>query len=292
MKKGLALCMTAVLAMGCLLTGCGSSDTGAKSTTGSAAAGTEAAETETAGTEAAGTQTTDGEKKTFTVGFDASFPPYGYQENGEYVGFDLDLAQEVCSRNNWELVKMPIDWDSKDMELNSGTISCIWNGFTMNGREDDYTWSDPYVDNSQVFVVKSDSGITTFDDLSGKTVAVQTDSSAEAALNEEDNAALKDSFKELLVVGEYNTAFLNLESNAVDAIAMDIGVAKYQLESRNGDFTILDQPLAAEQYAVGFKKGNETLRDQVQNTLNEMKSDGTFKTIAEKWDLQDSVILD
>ena len=220
----------------------------------------------------------------FVVGFDAAFPPYGYQDDsGEYVGFDLDLAQEVCSRNSWELVKMPIDWDSKDMELNSGTISCIWNGFTMNGREDDYTWSDPYVDNSQVFVVKSDSGITTFDDLSGKTVAVQTDSSAEAALNEEDNAALKDSF---------NTAFLNLESNAVDAIAMDIGVAKYQLESRDGDFTILDQPLAAEQYAVGFKKGNETLRDQVQNTLNEMKSDGTFKTIAEKWDLQDSVILD
>lgn len=148
----------------------------------------------------------------FVVGFDAAFPPYGYQDDsGEYVGFDLDLAQEVCSRNSWELVKMPIDWDSKDMELNSGTISCIWNGFTMNGREDDYTWSDPYVDNSQVFVVKSDSGITTFDDLSGKTVAVQTDSSAEAALNEEDNAALKDSFKELLVVGEYNTAFLNLE---------------------------------------------------------------------------------
>ena len=105
----------------------------------------------------------------FVVGFDAAFPPYGYQDdNGEYVGFDLDLAKEVCDRNNWELVKMPIDWDSKDMELNSGTISCIWNGFTMNGRENDYTWSDPYVDNSQVFVVKSDSGIATFDDLAGK----------------------------------------------------------------------------------------------------------------------------
>lgn len=229
----------------------------------------------------------------FVVGFDAAFPPYGYQDdNGEYVGFDLDLAKEVCDRNDWELVKMPIDWNSKDMELNSGTISCIWNGFTMNGRENDYTWSDPYVDNSQVFVVKSDSGIATFDDLAGKTVAVQTDSSAEAALNDADNADLKDSFKEVLVVGEYNTAFLNLESNAVDAIAMDVGVAKYQLESRNGDFKILEEPLAAEQYAVGFKKGNTALRDQVQKTLDEMKSDGTFQTIAEKWDLQDSVILD
>ena len=92
MKKGLALCMAAVLAMGCLLTGCGSSDTGAKSTTESAAASTEKVGTETAGTEAAGTETA-GNGKTFTVGFDASFPPYGYQENGEYVGFDLDLAQ-------------------------------------------------------------------------------------------------------------------------------------------------------------------------------------------------------
>ena len=87
--------------------------------------------------------------KQFIVGFDAEYPPYGYKDdNGEYVGFDLDLAQEVCARNGWELVKQPIDWDSKDMELNSGSIDCIWNGFTMTGREDDYTWSKPYVDNS------------------------------------------------------------------------------------------------------------------------------------------------
>ena len=228
----------------------------------------------------------------FIVGFDAAFPPYGYQDdNGEYVGFDLDLAAEVCSRNNWELVKTPIDWDAKEMELNSGTISCIWNGFTMNGREDDYTWSEPYVDNSQVFVVKEDSGIASFDDLAGKTVAVQTDSSAQAALDEDENADLKNSFKELLVVGDYNTAFMNLEAGAVDAIAMDIGVANYQLESRSGGFTILDEPLAAEQYAIGFKKGNTELRDKVQKTLDEMAADGTFEKIAEKWDLQDSVTL-
>ena len=89
------------------------------------------------------------DQKTFTVGFDAEFPPYGYRdENGEYVGFDLELAEEVCNRQGWELVKQPIDWDSKDMELDSGAIDCIWNGFTMNGREDEYTWSEPYIDNS------------------------------------------------------------------------------------------------------------------------------------------------
>lgn len=109
------------------------------------------------------------EGKTFTVGFDAEFPPYGYMDdNGEYVGFDLDLAEEVCKRNGWELVKRPIDWNSKDMELTSGNIDCIWNGFTMNGREDDYTWSDPYIDNSQVFVVAKDSGIATMADLAAR----------------------------------------------------------------------------------------------------------------------------
>ena len=231
------------------------------------------------------------DKEKFIVGFDAAFPPYGYQdENGEYVGFDLDLAAEVCKRNDWELVKQPIDWNAKDMELNSGTISCIWNGFTMNGREDEYAWTDPYVDNSQVFVVKADSGIATFADLAGKSVAVQTDSSAEAALKEDDNKELKDSFKELVVVSDYNTAFMNLDSNAVEAIAMDIGVAKYQMESRDGEYKILDDVLSAEQYAVGFAKNNPELRDKVQKTLDEMRKDGKFAEIAEKWDLTDSVI--
>lgn len=231
------------------------------------------------------------DKEKFIVGFDAAFPPYSYQdENGEYVGFDLDLAAEVCKRNDWELVKQPIDWNAKDMELNSGTISCIWNGFTMNGREDEYAWTDPYVDNSQVFVVKADSGIATFADLAGKSVAVQTDSSAEAALKEDDNKELKDSFKELVVVSDYNTAFMNLDSNAVEAIAMDIGVAKYQMESRDGEYKILDDVLSAEQYAVGFAKNNTELRDKVQKTLDEMRKDGKFAEIAEKWDLTDSVI--
>ena len=97
--------------------------------------------------------------RTFVVGFDAEFPPYGYlDENGEYVGFDLSLAEEVCKRRGWEFVKRPIAWDSKDSELETGAISCIWNGFTMNGRETEYTWSTPYVDNSQVVVVRTDSG--------------------------------------------------------------------------------------------------------------------------------------
>ena len=285
MKKGLALCMTAVLAMGCLLTGCGSSDTGAKSTTGSAAAGTEAAGTETAGTEAAGTQTTDGEKNTFTVGFDASFPPYGYQENGEYVGFDLDLAQEVCDRNGWELVKTPIDWDAKNIELNGGSIDCIWNGFTMNGREDDYTWTPAYINNTQVFAVNKNSGIKKAADLAGKNVLVQADSSALAALQDEENTdikALADSFGSLTQVPDYESALMELEAGSADAVAMDEGVALTK-QAQNDNIVILDDVISQEQYGIAFKKGNDELRDQVWSTLLEMEKDGTVDKIAAKY---------
>lgn len=233
------------------------------------------------------------EKKTFTVGFDANFPPYGYRDdNGEYVGFDLDLAQEVCNRRGWTLVKQPIDWDSKDMELSAKTIDCIWNGFTMSeDRLDKYTWTEPYVDNSQVFVVAKDSGIKTFDDLAGKTVAVQTASSALEALDSDDCKELKASFKSLEQIPEYNTAFMNLEAKSVDAIAMDIGVAKYQIESRGDKFEMLSEPIITEKYGIAFLKGNETLRDEVQNTLYEMLKDGKLDEIAKKWELSDSVIF-
>ena len=250
----------------------------------------QASDTEKTAEEAAPVSADDG---SFVVGFDASFPPYGYQdENGEYVGFDLDLAAEVAKRRDWELGLQPIDWDSKDMELASGTIDCIWNGFTMSEeRLDKYEWSTPYVDNSQVFVVATDSGIETQADLAGRIVTVQADSSALEALESEESKELTDSFSELVVVPDYNTAFLNLESGAVEAVAMDIGVAEYQIAQRGEGYKILDEVLVSEQYGVGFLKGNTELRDQVQETLDEMAEDGTFMEIAEKWGLQDAVTL-
>ncbi|MBQ6675012.1 MAG: ABC transporter permease subunit [Ruminococcus sp.] len=237
------------------------------------------------------------ERKTLTVGFDAEFPPYGYkdEETGEYIGFDLSLAEEVCKRNGWELVKQPIDWDSKDMELKTGSIDCIWNGFTITGREDKYTWTTPYIDNSQVTIVLSDSGIEDMSELAGKVVAVQADSAALAAFESDDateeNKALAASFKELQQVPNYNIAFLNLESGAVNAICMDYGVAKYEIEARGSKFMMLDEPVSTEQYAVGFLKGNYELRDKVQSTLIQMLEDGKFAEIAKEWELSDSVCL-
>ena len=218
----------------------------------------------------------DADSKTLTVGFDAEYPPFGYKDdNGEYVGFDLDLAQEVCDNLGWELVKKPINWDSKDMELNSGSIDCIWNGFTINGREDDYTWSDPYLNNEQVMVVAADSGIEKLDDLAGRNVVVQAASAALDALNSDDNKDLTASFASLTENPDYNTAFMNLDSGAADAIAVDIGVAKYQLSQREeGKYKILDEPIQSEQYGIGFAKGNEELRDTVWAEVMKLHDEG------------------
>ncbi len=242
------------------------------------------------------TYSTAAQKTEFIVGFDAEFPPYGYMdESGEYVGFDLSLAEEVCKRNGWTFVKRPIAWDSKDSELESGAISCIWNGFTMNGRENNYTWSTPYVDNSQVVIVRKDSGIEKLTDLSDKIVIVQNDSSALAALTGDDatdeNKALANSFRELQQVEDYNSALMTLESGMADAVAMDIGVAAYQIKDREDTFVMLDEHLSAEEYGIGFKAGNTELRDQVQLTLLVMLRDGTYEKIAKDWGLEESICL-
>ena len=235
----------------------------------------------------------DADSKTLTVGFDAQYPPFGYKDdNGEYVGFDLDLAQEVCDNLGWELVKKPINWDSKDMELNSGSIDCIWNGFTINGREDDYTWSDPYLNNEQVMVVAADSGIEKLDDLAGKNVVVQAASAALDALNSDDNKDLTASFASLTENPDYNTAFMNLDSGAADAIAVDIGVAKYQLPQREeGKYVILDEPIQSEEYGIGFKKGNDELKDTVWEEVLKLYDAGEVDKLAEKYEVADMLCI-
>ena len=237
-------------------------------------------------------KTATAEEGKLVVGFDAEYPPYGYMDdNGEYTGFDLELAQAVCDLEGWELVKTPIDWNSKDMELNSGSIDCIWNGFTMTGREEEYTWSVPYVDNSQVIATTENSGISGLADLAGKIVGVQAGSSALALLEDEEGQKdLADTFGTLQQFSDYNSAFAELQAGSIDAIAMDIGVAQYQIKSREG-FVILEETLSAEQYAIGFKKGNEELCEIVNADLMTLLEDGTFAELAEKYELSDMVCL-
>ena len=287
-KKVLSLLLVSVMASAAL-TGCGGDK---KSETQQASEDAAAAEEE-ATEEDAEAEDTASDGKTFTVGFDAEYPPYGYMDdNGEYTGFDLELAQAVCDLEGWELVKKPIDWASKDMELNSGSIDCIWNGFTMNGREDDYTFSVPYVDNSQVIVVADGSGIEALEDLAGKTVGVQAASAALDVLQSEDGQkALADTFGSLNEFADYNTAFTELQAGALDALAIDIGVAKYQLNSRGEGFKILDETLNTEQYAVGFRKGDQELCDTINADLQKLANDGTVAELAEKYEIADMVTL-
>lgn len=223
-----------------------------------------------------------GEITTLMVGFDQAYPPYGYVgDDGEFTGLDLELAAEVAKRNDWELKLEPIDWDAKDTLLNSGAITCIWNGFTMEGREDDYTFSDPYMLNAQVVVVRADSGIESFEDLAGKTVITQVDSAAEEVLNG-DMADLTATFASLETIGDYNTAFMQLESGAVDAVACDLSIAQYQMAGKD-TYKQLDEQLSTEHYAVGFKKGDTKSADAVTESLKALYEDGTVKDLCDKY---------
>ena len=290
MKKSVMV-MAAALGLMAMVSGCSGQAAGntaaetaettgkAADTTGAEADADTSADTKAPEAEASEAGAAGG---TFTVGFDQEFPPMGFVgDDGEYTGFDLEVAKEVAERLGLEFVPQPVDWAAKDMELESGNIDCIWNGFTMTGREDDYTWSEAYMANQQVFVVTAESGIKTLADLAGKVVEVQAESSAEAALK--DDPDLTGTFGTLQTTPDYNTAFMDLQMGAVDAIAMDEVVARFQIEQRQVDFIVLDETLAAENYAVGFKKGNDTLKNQVQEQLEALAADGTLAKISEKW---------
>ncbi|MCQ2752559.1 MAG: transporter substrate-binding domain-containing protein, partial [Coriobacteriales bacterium] len=184
-------------------------------------------------------------KTKLIVGFDKEYPPYGYMgSDGQYTGFDLDLAKEVCNRNGWEFKAEPVDWDAKDSMLDAGTITCIWNGFTYEGREDQYQWSEPYMKNAQVVVTKADSTINSLADLAGKVVMTQKSSAAEELLKDGgDKADLGKTFKSLESVGDYNSAFMQLKSGAVDAIACDLSIAAYQISADKSAYKQLEENL-------------------------------------------------
>ena len=236
-------------------------------------------------------QKDDGAKK-FVVGFDADFPPYGYKDGDTYKGFDLDLAREVCKAKGWTFVANPINWDAKDMELNSGAIDCIWTGFTMQGREEGYTWSSAYIDNSQVVLVKVGSPIKTLKDLAGKTVGVQTDTPVQKALSKGGaKEALGATFKSLVVEPNYNQAVNELSMGALDAVALDVGVAQKKMADLPGKFVMLPEIVMTETYGIGFKKGNVALRDEVEAELKKLFANGTAAKIAAEYKIEPKSLI-
>ncbi|MBY4797645.1 amino acid ABC transporter substrate-binding protein [Collinsella sp. AGMB00827] len=273
MKKRTFLALYAFfsLTLALVLTACGGSPapTGTKAGTGS---------------EAAGKDTSAVATGKLIVGFDQAYPPYGYVgDDGEFTGFDLDLARAVAEKNGWTVELNPIDWDAKDTLLNSGAINCIWNGFTMEGREDDYSFSKPYMLNKQVIVVKKDSGITSEADLAGKNVITQVDSAAWDVLKG-DQADLAATFGALETRPDYNTAFTELASGATDAVACDLSIAQYQLATNPGAYLQLDQALSTENYAVGLKKGDTATGDKISQALKELYEEGTIEKLCKKYE--------
>lgn len=277
MKKKIALILAAVILVLSLgLAACGTADEGTTDTNPSDGdkSNSEKMKVDDAKVAAAAN---DG---VFKIGLDPEFPPMGYRDTeGNYVGFDIDLAKEVAKRLGMEFEAVPINWDAKNMELGTGNIDCIWNGFTMTGREGDYLWTSPYVENAQVIVVKEKSDIKTAADLAGKILALQQGSTAENALNS--RADIKDTLANTLFVADNVSALNELKAGGVDAVLVDEVVADYYI-AKNPGLKVIDS-IAKESYGVGFALGNSALRDKVETTLHEMAKDGTMKKISEQW---------
>lgn len=217
----------------------------------------------------------------FILGLDATFKPMGYtDENDEIVGFDIDVAEEVCKRMGVELVKESINWDTKEQDLNTGRIDCIWNGMSVSpSRAEEMNLSEPYMKNAMVFVVPADSDAKTMSDLSDKSIGVQNGSTAQEILEGSDIAS---TIKEQSMATNIE-ALQQMELGIVDAVFLDSVVAEYEINSSGKDYVILPEGLEEEEYAIGFRKDDQALRDEVQKILSEMKADGTLGDISTEW---------
>ena len=271
-------------ASGLLLSGSALFGLAACGNSGSSSAASTSAATSTAATGAA---------FTFKHGFDLDYRPYSYiDNNGNNAGFDVELAQAVCAYYGWTYEAVPFNWDAKDAELAAGSCDCIWSGFTINGRENDYLWSKPYSDNTQMIMVKADSGIKTLADLAGKKVGVQTATSAyELLQDEEGQKKLADTFAALEVYETYTVAITDLKAGAVDAIAVDVTRANEAI-AEDSTLVLLEEVLGSEQYGIGFRKDDKELCDQVNAALDALAADGTVAQIAKKYpEIEQYIIL-
>ncbi|MBR4021659.1 MAG: amino acid ABC transporter substrate-binding protein [Ruminococcus sp.] len=215
------------------------------------------------------------------LGLDATFKPMGYtNDKDEIVGFDIDVAEEVCKRMGVKLVKESINWETKEQDLNAGRIDCIWNGMSVSpSRAEEMNLSEPYMKNSMVFVVPVDSDAKTMDDLSKKVIGVQNGSTAQDILNASDIA---DTITEQAMPTNIE-ALQQMELGLVDAVFLDSVVANYEITSSGKNYIVLPDGLEEEEYAIGFRKNDQKLRDEVQKILGEMKADGTLGEISTEW---------
>ena len=217
------------------------------------------------------------------VGLDDEFPPMGFRdENNEIVGFDIDLAKAAAEKLGSEIEFQPIDWDTKELELENGNIDLIWNGLTITDeRAESMDFTMPYLKNKQIIIVKNGSDIQSKDDLKGKKVGVQAGSSALDAVEGDDMYA------DIAEVSSYDTnilAFTDLDIERVDAVVADEIVARYYLANNENDFRVVENgDFGDEVYGVAAKKGNTELISALQAALDSLSADGTAAEISIKW---------
>lgn len=229
------------------------------------------------------------DKGTLVLGLDDAFPPMGFRDDkNNIVGFDIDVATEVCARLGIKLELQPINWDAKENELNTKKIDCIWNGFSISDeRKQNMTFSIAYMDNHMALVVKQNSGIATLADMAGKKLGLQSGSSAQEALD--GSKDFKASLGEVIGEKDNMTALMDLEAGGVSAVLMDDVVANYYIKSNNKPFTVLaSAALSTEEYAVGFRKGEDALAAAVSEAIQSMAKDGKLNEISQKWFGQDN----
>ncbi len=225
------------------------------------------------------------EKGKLVLGLDDTFPPMGFRDDdNNIVGYDIDVAAEVCARLGVELVCQPIDWSAKEMELNEGNIDCIWNGMSITDeRMESMSMTIPYMNNAIVMVAKDSSGFTSIEDMAGKVIAVQSGSFAEEVLETYEEYADFYASVEVAAYDEYLTALMDLQQGGVDGVLIDLVVAEYRIAGLEDESLVVIDSLEDDLFGVGFRKGDVELRDKVDELLVEMAEDGTLAKISEKW---------
>lgn len=225
------------------------------------------------------------EKGKFVVGLDDGFPPMGFRDdNGEIVGFDIDLAKEAAKRMGVEVEFKPIDWAGKVLSLNSGEIDVIWNGLTVTPeREKEILFSKPYVLSDQVIIVADDSDIKTKADLEGKVVAAQSGSSSYDIVTADEEIMNMIKGKEVKQYGQYTQALMDLSADRVEAVVIDETVGRHYISQKPGEYRILEDNFGTEEYSIGFRKEDKAFRDEIDRILTEMIEDGKAVKISQDW---------
>lgn len=234
---------------------------------------------------ACGGQTKSSEN-TIVVGLDDTFVPMGFKDdNGEIVGFDVDLAKAAAKKIGYNVKFQPIDWAMKETELESKNIDAIWNGYSVTEeRQQKVDFTKSYLKNKQVIITLKDSNIKDKNDLKGKVVAVQGGSSAEEELQKNKDIIKTFKGQDLILFDNNNDAFMDLEAGRTDAVVADEIMARYYISKiGNEKFKILNDDFGKEVYSIGLRKGDETLKEKLNNALLELKKDGTMEEISKKW---------